>query len=294
MGAWWLLCAGKPPSYALVLLVMAAVHVLSSHPVNTADTPPSANHALAVSGAAADPGTLENKSTEERLQLALAAIHSMGFKADGRTVYSFNKAATAFKVSKTTLLARFHGRKTRVEAHQKERRLTEGEEGALVEWIKEKGRRNIPVQIANITDYVQVIIGVEVSDAWVRKFRARHPELKSGWATGLEKCRAGALNKPTVQHFYETLRVLIDEYSIKPENMYNMDEKGVRLGIGGRVKVLVDRDQKSIQQLEDGWREMVTIIECICADGTVLAPSMVYQGVRRDLEWGRDNPCAAR
>ncbi|KZP07206.1 CENP-B protein, partial [Athelia psychrophila] len=38
---------------------------------------------------------------------------------------------------------------------------------------------------------------------------------------------------------------------------------------------------------------LVTIIECVCADGTAIPPSVVFQGARRDLEWGRDNPCNA-
>ncbi|KAF7971789.1 hypothetical protein HWV62_19919 [Athelia sp. TMB] len=55
----------------------------------------------------------------------------------------------------------------------------------------------------------------------------------------------------------------------------------------------IDRDQKVVHQVEDGNRELVTVIECVSADGTSIPPSVVYQGARRDLEWGRDNPCGA-
>jgi hypothetical protein len=73
-----------------------------------------------------------------------------------------------------------------------------------------------------------------------------------------------------------------------------MDEKGVQLGIGQRTKVLVDRGQKDVQSVEDGNWELVTVIECVSADGTAICPSVVFQGKRRDLEWGRVNPCDAR
>ena len=76
--------------------------------------------------------------------------------------------------------------------------------------------------------------------------------------------------------------------------MYNMDEKGVQLGIGGHVHALVDRDQKSVNQVEDGDRKLVTIIECVCADGTVIRPSAIFKGACQNLEWGCDNPCNAR
>ena len=73
-----------------------------------------------------------------------------------------------------------------------------------------------------------------------------------------------------------------------------MDEKGIQLGLGARVLALVDRDQKTVYQVEDGDRELVTMIECVAADGTAIRPSVVVKGVRRNLEWGRDNPCDAR
>ena len=73
-----------------------------------------------------------------------------------------------------------------------------------------------------------------------------------------------------------------------------MDEKGVQLGIGTRVAALIDRGQKTAYHIEDGDRELVTIIETICADGSSIPPSIIVQGKRRDLVWGRINPCNAR
>lgn len=73
-----------------------------------------------------------------------------------------------------------------------------------------------------------------------------------------------------------------------------MDEKGIQLGVGGKTHALVDRDQKVVQNIESGNRELVTIIECVCADGTAIHPSIVFQGLRRDMRWGDDNPCDAR
>ncbi|KAJ7595276.1 DDE superfamily endonuclease-domain-containing protein [Mycena floridula] len=72
-----------------------------------------------------------------------------------------------------------------------------------------------------------------------------------------------------------------------------MDEKGIQLGVDDKTRVMVDRDQKAVQKIKQGNHDLVTIIECICADGTALRPSIVYQGTRRDLKWGADNPCDA-
>ena len=87
--------------------------------------------------------------------------------------------------------------------------------------------------------------------------------------------------------FYEMLGDIMKEYNIPQENVYNMDEKGVQLGVGGRVLALVDWDQKSVKHVEDGNRKLVMIIECVAADGSSIWPSVVFNGVRRNSEWGR-------
>jgi len=60
------------------------------------------------------------------------------------------------------------------------------------------------------------------------------------------------------------------------------------------VAAIIDRDQKEVYSLEDGNRELVTVIETVCADGTALPPSFIFKAARINLEWGRDNPCHAR
>lgn len=112
--------------------------------------------------------------------------------------------------------------------------------------------------------------------------------------TGLEKARAKALNQFAVDKFFNMLTDVMKEFNILPENLYNMDEKGIQLGIGARVTAMIDRDQQTVYSIEDGNRELVTVIETICADGSVIHPSVIFQGQRRNSEWGRVNPCNAR
>ena len=80
----------------------------------------------------------------------------------------------------------------------------------------------------------------------------RHPGIKVRWTSSLEECRARALNSHTVHAYFEVLRELIITYNIPPENIYNMDEKGVLLGVIGRIKALFDRDQKTMHHLAQG------------------------------------------
>ena len=156
------------------------------------------------------------------------------------------------------------------------------------------GRRNIPLHHTAVAAHAKAISELEVGEAWVRRFRTWHPDLKAKWTTGQEKCRAGAFNKPTVTELYNTFEELKAQYNIKAKNTHNMDEKGCQLGVGGRIKALIDINQKDAQKIEDGNRELITIIECVCADGTMIRPNVVFQGKRHNMEWGRVNPCDAR
>lgn len=110
----------------------------------------------------------------------------------------------------------------------------------------------------------------------------------------LEKACTKALNRSAVNEFYNILEEIIKEYSILPKNIYNMDEKGIQLGIGARTAAFVDGEQILVYLIEDGNRELVTIIEAVCADGSMIHPSIIFQGVRQNFKWGRINPCNAR
>lgn len=72
-----------------------------------------------------------------------------------------------------------------------------------------------------------------------------------------------------------------------------MDEKGLVLGDSARRRALVDRDQKTLYDINDGAREMVTAIECFSAAGAAMRPMLIFPGARINLEWGRENPCNA-
>lgn len=237
---------------------------------------------------------IQNLSQDEHIELAIIGIRNAGKTAQGNDILSLRKAATIYQVTRQTLANRILGMKTRVKAHEHERNLTSAQEDVLVEWVKVMGRRGLPLTPTTITDYAAHISGKRVGRSWGTRFIKRHPDLKVRWTTGLEACRACTLNRHAVREFYDMLDETVKEFNIPSENIYNMDEKGIQMGIGKRVAALVDRDQKDIYQVENGNCQLVTIIETVSADGKALHPSVIYQGRRRDLEWGRHNPCNAR
>jgi len=214
---------------------------------------------------------------ELRLLEALQVVIDGGLDVHGNPKISLRSTATRFDVSRSQLTGRYRGCCTRAEARETQQSLTPVQEVVLVAWVHALGRRGIPLSPGVVAEYASNIAGKPIQQGWTKAFRARHPEIKGRWTTGLECCRAKALNRTQVAGFFGILDELITKHNIPPENIYNMDEKGVQLGVGGRVYVLVDRDQKSVMQVEDGNRELITIIETVCADGDSIRPSVIFK-----------------
>ena len=50
------------------------------------------------------------------------------------------------------------------------------------------------------------------------------------------------------------------------------------LGQTLKVKVVCRKGRRNPRYIQDGNREMVTVIECVSADGSVLPPMHIYKG----------------
>jgi len=233
---------------------------------------------------------------EDWIQLAINAITNSGLKPNGDQQLSICKAAETYDVPCTTLHSHMKGLHTCAKAHVEQQALLPAEEEVLVKWAKVQGCHGIPLAYSTLTKYASEILGKLIGESWPKHFLARHPDLKVKATTSLEKCQAKALNQTAVDGFYDILGDVVAEFGIKQENTWNMDEKGVQLGIGAKVAAIIDSDQATIYSVEDGNRELVTIIEAVCADGTALIPLVIFQGTHHNLEWGRpeNNPSSAR
>ena len=62
----------------------------------------------------------------------------------------------------------------------------------------------------------------------------------------MEKCCAKALNKTAVEGYFNILEEVVHEYHIKLENQWNVDEKGVQLGIRVKVAAIINWDQETV------------------------------------------------
>jgi prepilin-type processing-associated H-X9-DG protein len=80
----------------------------------------------------------------------------------------------------------------------------------------------------------------------------------------------------------------IEKHHITCENMYNWDEKGFIIGLMNRTQRIMTlealRSGRIKYTMTDGNREFVTLLACICADGTKIPVGLIYEGESHDLQ----------
>ncbi len=59
------------------------------------------------------------------------------------------------------------------------------------------------------------------------------------------------------------------------------------MGLAARAQVICQTSTKHANVTQDGNRELVTVIETICADGTVLPPFVIFKGKSHSIGWYR-------
>jgi hypothetical protein len=149
-----------------------------------------------------------------------------------------------------------------------------------------------------IQSFASTIAKKEVSLSWVDRFVRRNAEsLISRWTAGIDSNRHKADSPAKYKLYFKLLKDKIKQYSIEPRHTYNMDEKGFLLGITSRSKRIFDRplyQSKAVRQaIQDGSREWISLIACICADGSTLDPALIYQATSTNIQssWVEDlNP----
>lgn len=81
------------------------------------------------------------------------------------------------------------------------------------------------------------------------------------------------------------LHKVIQTHHILPENIYNMDEKGLLMGQSVHVKVICQHGKKHNFKIQEGQHELITVIETVSAAGIDTPPTIVYKGEAQYQRW---------
>ena len=213
---------------------------------------------------------------------------------DNGSCKTIRVAAKQFEVSYHTLRRRYKKLTVpRSRAHKNQQLLTDAQEETMCHWIKYMAltghpfsHRSLRMKAGELTEKLKEKAKETgtvpmASRKWMKDFLARHPDINPGRPTGLDPKRARMFNFTVVNHHFKLLDDFLKAHDIPWENVYNMDEKGVQLG-GGRkgdnTKYLYARSSKVRIKIQSASLELVTVIECVCADGSNLRPGIVFSG----------------
>lgn len=170
---------------------------------------------------------------------------------------------------------------SRHKAHGKQQLLSRVQEDTLVEWIILLAETGHAISKRTLRKKAEIICGTKPGSTWIRTFLKRHPDVVLGKPSGLDPKRAQAFNQSTVARHFDLLKAMVDKHNIPVENIYNMDEKGVQRGGGRKTqarKYFVPRNKRPKYKLRSGNLELITIVECVCADGSWIYPGIIFQG----------------
>jgi hypothetical protein len=203
---------------------------------------------------------------------------------------NISEAARIFNVKYNTLRNRFKGfHQPANTAHPQRQLLSPSSELALVDWIIFYSITSQPKCKRTIRAMVRHMCGKRPGKNWVYSFLERHhTTIKLGKTSGLDPKRAQAFNRPVVRRFFEKVEGITKEYDIPLENMYNSDEKGAQRGGGKRGtsrKYFISRQQRTAYKAKSANLELVTIIECVSADGSALPPGFIFAGKEFCEDW---------
>jgi hypothetical protein len=220
------------------------------------------------------------------IEAALAAIESL--KPGEKLVYT--QIAAKYGVDRRTLARRHQGATISREAQaQNLQALAPQQEQELLQYIKQLTERGLPPTRPMIRRFASEIAKRELGKGWVDRYIQRYNVyLISRWTTGMDRLRHQADSLPKYSLYFELLRSKLSQYNIEPRHTYNMDEKGFLLGILSRSKRIFSKrlyeEGKIKAHIQDGNREWITLVACICADGSALDPAIIYQSASGSIQ----------
>ena len=224
--------------------------------------------------------------TEETLQQALREIKDGTLDRKG--------ALEKYGIPYTTITGRLKGRQQRRAAHTSQQVLSSIQEVVLCSWVELYSLQGRPIGITQIRHIARDITGAKKPPHrdWVRRFLERHPELTVGKPSGLDPKRAQSFNEEEVRRHFKELEEKLVMLGIPIENIYNMDEKGCQRGGGRRAqlrKYFMSATRRPQYQVQSDNLELITIIECVSADGSNLQPGIICGRVVSRVDKERDS-----
>ena len=207
---------------------------------------------------------------------------------------SYRALADRGGVPHSTLHHRAQGRRSLEQKAESQQYLTPWEERALLKFLFQMADFGQPVRIKFVPSLAfSVTHQRPLTDRplkppgrnWAKAFEKRHTVLQARRVRALDWNRHEKNTYKKITHWFEVIEKVLQDQSILPKNVYNMDEAGIMLSMPGSVKVIVGKDDIRNYRGARIKRTTVTAIECISADGEYLTPMIIWPASTHRSNW---------
>lgn len=208
---------------------------------------------------------------------------------------SIRAAGKAYRIPESTLRSCVNGTASRRDkSHEHQQRLTQLQEEFLTDWILEEDARGYPPSHARAREMASRILrsngnNQPLGRKWISSFITRNSRVASVIGRRIEASRTHACTQTEIQDFFNRLDRTIHENHVRMENVWNMDEHGLGLGICTNSTVLASSKKKRTYVAAPQDREWVSMIESISTCGRKTRPLIIFKGTNLQSTWFEDN-----
>jgi hypothetical protein len=210
-----------------------------------------------------------------------------------RRYTSIRATAAANDVNHVRLGRRLRGGSSRAIAREPQQLLSNGQEQMLVQWILNLEAQGHPPSFTQVRDLVIIIRGdstglLSIGHNWISRFINRHPEIHSKVGKKIHGLRLQSVTPKSLAHWFEHFNSVRERYQVPWDNIYNMDETGIALGVCSNQRVVGKAATISSYKATPENREWVSIIETISATGRRLQCLIIFKGNALQSTWFTD------
>lgn len=229
--------------------------------------------------------TTDETDTEEareaQLNRALASV-----PMDPSEPINLKAIAREHNVSYHTLRRRYRGEtQPRKVSNAIQQRLTPAQEQKVVDWAIFLSIQGRPVDRSTLAPKLLEIRpdwgeAKGPSKRWWISFFKRHPEVRLRKASGVPPKRARSFNFTAVNVLFKLIDDVMKKFNTPWRLVFNTDEKGLQTGSRkvDQKKCLVPLEIPNTVRLQSDDLQLVTILECVTADGVALDPAFIFPG----------------
>ncbi|KAI1000441.1 hypothetical protein K3495_g7754 [Podosphaera aphanis] len=120
---------------------------------------------------------------------------------------------------------------------------------------------------------------------WIPHFLKRNLRVASMAGRKIEAVRAKAANPQQLRAFIEKFEHTRKRLNVATEDIYNMDETGLALGVCTNTIVIASSFKKKVYVKSSENREWVSIIECVSAAGRKLRCAAIFKVRTLQTTW---------